>query len=109
MLPLSPAYFAFAATAVVLYWAFYRWQRVRLSVLLLANFFYLARFAWFYPALLLAAASVDFLVGLALQKIPRAETANRRAIVSISVLLNVGLLVANRCMPLALGPLYRWV
>jgi len=67
MLPLSPAAFGFSACAVLLYWLCYRWKTWRLVVLLLANFYFLARFAWFYPAILLAAASIDFLVGLGLQ------------------------------------------
>ncbi len=71
MSPLSPAYFAFAAIVITLYWACYRWKQARLCILLLANGFFLARLAWFYPILLLAAASVDFLVGLELQRIPR--------------------------------------
>ena len=52
MLPLSPAYFAFAAAAITLYWICYRWTTGRLLVLLGANFFFLARFAWFYPLIL---------------------------------------------------------
>ena len=64
MSPLSPAYFAFAAIVVTLYWACYRWKLARLCILLSANIFFLARLAWFYPILLLAAASIDFLVGL---------------------------------------------
>ena len=74
MLPLSPAFFAFAAGAVVLYWVCCRSTAARLAVLLLANFYFLARFAWFYPLLLLAAASIDFLVGLGLQNAPRGES-----------------------------------
>src|SRR6266702_3968410 len=92
MSPLSPAYFAFAAIAIALYWACYRWKLARLSILLLANVFFLARLAWFYPAILLAAATVDFLVGLGLQNLPRERSTSRLALVSLSVLLNVGLL-----------------
>jgi alginate O-acetyltransferase complex protein AlgI len=109
MSPLSPAYFAFAATAITLYWLCFRWKNVRLAVLLLANIFFLARLAWFYPALLLVAATIDFLVGLGLQNLPREQTARRRALVSISVVLNVGLLAATKCLPVAMGELYRWV
>src|SRR5437660_341671 len=42
MSPLSPAYFAFAAIAITLYWACYRWKYARLSILLLANIFFVA-------------------------------------------------------------------
>jgi len=109
MFPLSPAYFAFAGIVITMYWLCYRWKMARLSVLLAANFFFLARLAWFYPVILLVAASIDFAVGLGLQKLPRKETGRRRALVTVSVLLNVGLLVATKCIPLALGELARWV
>jgi alginate O-acetyltransferase complex protein AlgI len=109
MSPLSPAYFAFAAIAITLYWACFRWKNVRLGILLLANGFFLARLAWFYPAILLFAATIDFAVGLGLQNLPRERSRPRLALVSISVILNVGLLAATKLLPVALGDLYRWV
>jgi alginate O-acetyltransferase complex protein AlgI len=112
MSPLSPAYFAFAAIVVTLYWACYRWKQARLCILLLANIFFLARLAWFYPILLLAAASIDFLVGWDLQRIPRERKTPRLALVSVSVLLNVGLLAATKLIPVTVvqyAELYRWV
>ena len=112
MLPLSPPFFAFSACAIVLYWACCRWKTQRLVVLLAANFYFLARFAWFYPAILLAAASVDFLVGLGLQApyLPAdKQTGKRKWLVSISLLVNLGLLVTSKCLPIALGGMYQWV
>ncbi len=109
MSPLSPAYFAFAAIAITLYWACYRWKNARLCILLTANIFFLARLAWFYPVLLIAAASIDFLVGLGLQHYPREQSRPRLALVSVSVILNVGLLAATKFIPVALGELYRWI
>jgi alginate O-acetyltransferase complex protein AlgI len=109
MSPLSPAYFAFAAIAITLYWACYRWKNARLCILLLANVFFLARLAWFYPVLLILAATVDFLVGLGLQHFPREQTRPRLALVSVSVILNVGLLAITKLLPVTLGELYRWV
>jgi len=109
MSSLSPAYFAFAAIAITLYWACYRWKIARLCILLIANVFFLARLAWFYPVVLFAAASIDFLVGLDLQRIPRERSRPRFALVSVSVILNVGLLAATKCIPAALGELYRWI
>ena len=87
MSPLSPAYFAFAAIVATLYWACYRWKLARLFILLSANIFFLARLAWFYPILLLAAASIDFLIGLDLQRIPRERKNPRLILVSVSVVL----------------------
>jgi alginate O-acetyltransferase complex protein AlgI len=109
MSPLSPAYFAFAAIAITLYWVCYRWKTARLCILLIANAFFLARLAWFYPVILFAAASIDFLVGLDLQRIPRERSTSRLLLVSVSVLLNVGLLVATKLIPVTLGELYRWI
>ncbi len=57
--------------------------------------------AWFYPVLLLVAASIDFLVGWGLQRIPREKTRPRLALVSVSVILNVGLLAATKFIPVA--------
>jgi D-alanyl-lipoteichoic acid acyltransferase DltB (MBOAT superfamily) len=109
MLPLSPAFFAFSSGAIVLYWLFYRSRTQRLVILLLANFYFLARFAWFYPAILIVAASTDFVIGLGLQNIPRSQDYKRKLLVSMSLMVNLGLLVASKCLPVALGELYRWV
>lgn len=112
MSPLSPAYFAFAAIVITLYWACYRWKNARLCILLLANGFFLARLAWFYPALLLFAATIDFFVGLGLQHYPREQSRPRLALVTASVVLNVGLLAATKCLPVAVGRfagLYHWI
>ena len=109
MSPLSPAYFAFAAIVITLYWACYRWKNARLCILLIANIFFLARLAWFYPLLLVAAASIDFLVGLGLERLPRERSKPRLALVSVSVVLNVGLLAATKFIPVSLGELYRWI
>jgi D-alanyl-lipoteichoic acid acyltransferase DltB (MBOAT superfamily) len=65
--------------------------------------------AWFYPIVLFVAASVDFVVGLGLQRIHRERSSPRLALVSISVILNVGLLAATKCIPVVMGELYRWI
>ena len=109
MLPLSPAYFVFAGIAILLCWAFYRWPSGRLVVLFAANFFFLAHIAWFYPLILLAAATSDFLIGLGLQSIRRERRRPRLLLVSLSLLVNVGLLATSKILPLALGDLDRWV
>jgi D-alanyl-lipoteichoic acid acyltransferase DltB (MBOAT superfamily) len=113
MPPLSPAFFAFSAGVILLYWFCFRGKSQRLVVLLLANFFFLARFAWFYPAILLAAASSDFVVGLGLQATPRGpdgeQPRRRTVLVCISLLVNVGLLAITKCMPIVLGGMDQWV
>jgi D-alanyl-lipoteichoic acid acyltransferase DltB (MBOAT superfamily) len=111
MLPLSPAYFAFAAVAILLYWTCYRWANARLMILLAANFFFLARFAWFYPVLLLAAASIDFRIGIELQELPRRPdfARRRKQFVTLSLLVNLGLLTATKLFPLGYDQLYHWI
>jgi D-alanyl-lipoteichoic acid acyltransferase DltB (MBOAT superfamily) len=109
MLPLRPEFFAFAAAAITLYWICCRWTTARLGVLLAANFFFLAKFAWFYPVLLLAAATVDFRVGLALQDTARSQVRRRKLLVGVSLAVNLGLLIATKLLPLGLDQLYRWV
>jgi alginate O-acetyltransferase complex protein AlgI len=111
MLPLSPAYFAFAGIAILLCWAFYRWPSGRLIVLFAANFIFLAHLAWFYPIILLTAASSDFLIGLGLQSMSRDRRRPRLLLVSLSLLINVGLLAASKIMPKpwALGSLDSWL
>jgi len=113
MLPLSPAVFAFSAIVILLYWLSYRSTTQRLIVLRAANFYFLARFAWFYPIILLAAASTDFLVGLRLQDAPRGpngeQPLRRKWLVSISLLVNIGLLAATKLLPVALGGMYQWI
>ena len=111
MLPLSPAYFAFAAVAILLYWLCYRWTSARLLILVAANFFFLARFAWFYPIILLAAATIDFRIGLELQELPRRPdfARRRKQLVTLSLLVNIGLLAATKLLPSAYDQLYHWV
>ena len=111
MLPLSPAFFAFAAVAIVLYWLCYRWGSARMIILVAANFFFLARFAWFYPVILLAAATIDYRIGIELQELPRRPdfARRRRQAVTLSLLVNLGLLTATKLLPLAYDQLYHWV
>ena len=111
MLPLSPAFFAFAAVAIVLYWLCYRWESARMIILVAANFFFLARFAWFYPVILLAAATIDYRIGIELQELPRRPdfARRRRQAVTLSLLVNLGLLTATKLLPLAYDQLYHWV
>jgi alginate O-acetyltransferase complex protein AlgI len=112
MLPLSPPFFAFSACVILLYWVCCRAKTSRLAILMGANFIFLARFAWFYPAILLTAASVDFLVGLGLQAPYAADEkqgVRRKCLVSISLLVNLGLLVTSKLLPVALGGMYQWI
>ncbi len=70
-----------------------------LGVILLANYFFYAKWDLVYLLLIPAASSLDFLIGLGLQasQSPRV----RRLLVAASVVLNVGLLAVLRYVPVA--------
>jgi D-alanyl-lipoteichoic acid acyltransferase DltB (MBOAT superfamily) len=108
MPPLSPAFFAFSAIVIACSWACFRWRCGRVWILLAANFFFLARYAWFYPAVLFLAASLDFLIGLGLQGIAKERRGKRQMLVGLSLLLNVGLLAASKLLPTQMGVIDTW-
>ncbi|MCU1237462.1 MAG: rane bound O-acyl transferase, family protein [Candidatus Solibacter sp.] len=97
----SGSYFAFVAFVFFLYWAAPA-RLVRLGVILLANYFFCARYGLFYLALIPACGTVDFLVGLGLMRFENA--AFRRALLGVSVALNLALLVGARHMGLVVNP-----
>jgi D-alanyl-lipoteichoic acid acyltransferase DltB (MBOAT superfamily) len=91
----SSTYFIFVAAAFFLYWAAPA-GLLRLGVILLANYFFCARFGLFYVALIPVCSTLDFAVGYGLMRLPGAWT--RRALIAVSVTLNLGLLVGARHM-----------
>ncbi len=76
-------------------------------VLLLANLFFLAKFGLIYLLLPLA-ATADFAFGRGLGK-PNGSPGYRRTLVSLSLLLNIGLLVAFKGLPLLQGDRWGWL
>ncbi len=102
----SGAYFLFVAAVFFLYWANARSPLWRLSVILLADYFFCSRFGLFYVVLLPVCSSLDFLVGLGLNK-SNSKPA-RRALVTASIILNLSLLAASRHMGTAF-PSWDWV
>jgi D-alanyl-lipoteichoic acid acyltransferase DltB (MBOAT superfamily) len=101
----STTYFAFVAAIFFLYWAAPRMGALRFLILLAANYFFCARYGWFYVALLPACATIDFAIGRALAA--SKSTALRRVLVLTSVLLNLTVLITSRhtgwVMPLGLS------
>src|SRR5215472_17510420 len=93
----SGTYFVFVVAVFFLYWAVSARRLPRLAVVLLANYFFCARFGLFYLWLLPACSTVDYLVGLGLMRF-RAPVL-RRVLVGLSILLNLSLLVGSRHMP----------
>src|SRR5205809_8028895 len=93
----SSAYFIFLVGVFFLYWPVARFRALALAVILLANYFFYAKWDLFYLFLIPAASTCDFLIGLGLQ---RSQTKwLRRGLVSLSVLLNLGILASFKYMP----------
>src|SRR5882724_2660942 len=93
----SSAYFIFLVAIFFLYWPVARFRALSLAVILFANYFFYAKWDLFYLALIPAASTCDFLIALGLQRFEK--TALRRALVSLSVLLNLGILASFKYMP----------
>jgi alginate O-acetyltransferase complex protein AlgI len=103
----SAAYFAFVAAVFFSYWLSYRWTRLRLAVLLLANYLFCAQFGLFYVALLPFCGIVDYAVGLGLMR--SRHSGLRRALLAVSVIVNLGVLIGSRHAGALLGSRWSWV
>lgn len=97
----STTYFIFLAAIFLIYWPLSRWRAAGLAVLLFANYFFYAKWDLFYLALIPAASFLDYLIGRGLGAWRRAWA--RRALVTLSILLNLGILASFKYMPLLLG------
>jgi len=97
------AYYVFVAAVFFLYWAVAGSRRARLAVVLLANYLFAARYGLFYVVLLPLCSSIDFALGLGLMRLRAPGW--RRLLVSLSVALNLGLMLGSRHMGWLLG---RW-
>lgn len=89
-----------------LYWPLARWRALSLAVILFANYFFYARWDMTYLILIPAASTMDFLVGLGLQKAESKPL--RRLLVTFSILMNVGLLAFYKYMPFLLSNWAEW-
>src|SRR5437588_3430916 len=93
----SSAYFIFLVGIFLLYWPVARVRALSLAVILFANYFFYAKWDLFYLVLIPAASTCDYFIGLALQRFK--APALRRTLVSLSVLLNLGILASFKYMP----------
>ena len=104
----SSSYFIFVAAVFFVYWLSPQRRLLRLAIILLANYYFCARYGLFYLALIPVASTIDFLVGLGLMRLR--DTLARRLLIFISVAMNLALLVGSRHMgALINAPGYVWV
>ena len=93
----SSTYFVFLVAIFLLYWPLARVRAVALAVILLANYFFYAKWDLHYLALIPAASTCDFLFGLGLQSSKSSWV--RRLLVTASIVMNIGLLAVLRYLP----------
>ena len=106
MLVSAAPFFVFLVAVCLLYWAAAGSRRLQLALLVAANLFFLARFSLIYLALPVA-ASADFLVGLGLGRAQK--TAARRLLLGVSLVVNLGLLVGLKLVPLLTAGRFGWL
>ena len=99
MLLSSSTYFIFLVGIFLLYWPLARVRALALAVILLANYFFYAKWDLRYLALIPAASTCDFFLGWGLQtsKIPWI----RRVLVTASIVMNIGILAVLRYLPVS--------
>jgi alginate O-acetyltransferase complex protein AlgI len=102
----SSTYFVFLGAIFLLYWPLSRVRALALATLLFANYFFYARWDLGYLVLIPAASSLDFLVGLGLQRYKSQGV--RRLLVAASILMNVGMLAFFKYMPFFLENWSHW-
>jgi alginate O-acetyltransferase complex protein AlgI len=106
LVPYNSTYFVFLVAIFFLYWPLSRFRAATLGVVLFANYFFLARWDVSLVALIPAAASCDYVIGLGLQY--SENRGIRKLLVTCSILLNLGLIVAFKYMPWFLETWAGW-
>ena len=98
MLVTAPAYYCFLAAVFFAFWLLRRFRIPSILVICAANLFFYAAWGWIYLLLMPIAGSIDFLLGrnIAASRNP----ATRRSLVSLSIALNIGLIVVSRHLAL---------
>lgn len=106
MLLSSSVYFCFLIAVFFLYWLTARQRILALAVILFANYFFYVKWDLFYLFLIPAASTLDFCLGLGMQKWK--NPALRRMLLWISVLVNVGILATFKYTPFFLENYSKW-
>jgi alginate O-acetyltransferase complex protein AlgI len=93
----SPGFFVFLAVIYLVYWLVSRFRLAGLAVILFANYYFYARWDLAYLLIVPVASSCDFLIGHLLGASKSAAT--RRILVTLSITVNLGLIVSVRHVP----------
>jgi alginate O-acetyltransferase complex protein AlgI len=102
----SSTYFVFLGALFALYWPLSRWRTVTLALILFGNYFFYARWSLTLLVLIPAASTIDYLLGLGLQRAKNPIA--RRLLVTASIALNIGLLAFFKYIPFFLGNWATW-
>jgi alginate O-acetyltransferase complex protein AlgI len=100
MLLASPSFLIFLGVVFFLYWPVSRNRRLGLSVVLLANCFFYARWHPVYLLLIPIAATLDFLLAIGISRSTR--RAVKRRYLACSLLVNLGLMASLKYIPFLL-------
>ena len=100
MLLSTPAYFTFLVVIFFCHWLVKRFRFGGLAIIIFANYFFYARWDLIYLALIPAASTCDFFIGRALDR--EQQTSRRRLLVTLSIVLNIGLIASVKYMPFVL-------
>ena len=100
MLPSTPEYYWFVALVFLAFWLLRRWHLASLVLICAANLFFLAKWSLIYLLLIPAAATTDFFLGLAMSRTKARPV--RRLLFSVSLAINIGLIVSGRTAGLVL-------
>jgi alginate O-acetyltransferase complex protein AlgI len=103
----SPAFFLFLAIVYLVYWLVCRYRFAGLAVILFANYYFYARWDLAYLALIPLASTGDFLIGLGLGRYKAPLL--RRLLVTLSILVNIGLIVTLKYIPFFIGGKNVWI
>jgi D-alanyl-lipoteichoic acid acyltransferase DltB (MBOAT superfamily) len=106
MLPTTPEFFCFLALIFFGYWLVWRVRMAGIALIVLANYFFYAKWGFIYLALVPAASSIDYLIGRVLQR--SQDSKARRALVTGSIAMNVGLIAFCKYLPFFFGKAANW-
>ncbi len=96
----------FLGALFALYWPVSRWRTVTLALILFGNYFFYARWSLTLLVLIPAISSIDYVLGLGLQRSKSRPV--RRLLVTASIAMNLGVLAFFKYVPFFLGNWSHW-